>query len=117
MRSDAALGAFMMNVAWTLVCFTVITRKGMKTGEIEDGRKELAEKQKKCPRCGSTDTIIQFVEIGSKAHTDITGTMRGKVKGNKIKGVSNIGMDTKVRNKMKKVAICQNCGHSWKIWF
>lgn len=115
--SDAALGAFMLNVAWTLACFTVVTRKGMKTGEIADAQKELAEKQKKCPRCGSTDAMIQFVETGSKAHTDAFGTMRGKIKGNKIKGSSQTRFDTRTRNKMKKVAICQNCGYSWKVWF
>ena len=115
-RSDAALGAFVMNVAWTLACFTFVTQKGIKAGDIEDAQKKLAEKQSTCPRCGSGDIIIQFVETGSKAHTDVTEVMRGKVKGNKLKSVSNIEINAKIRNKMKKVAICQKCGNSWQIW-
>ena len=75
-----------------------------------------------CPKCGSTNTSIQFVQTGGKTRKRGRGIMWeigrafliictcglwllvGKSKGK-----------SKTKFKNEKICVCQSCGYSWKI--
>lgn len=78
--------------------------------------------QLKCRKCGSTDVTVQFVQTGSKTKSKTKGRgCLGKLfwlfaffpmlflRKKKYKTKSN----TTVQN--EKVAVCNNCGHSWAL--
>lgn len=80
----------------------------------------------KCPKCKGKDISVQMVEVGSKTKKSGNGLVgntynaaRGLV-GVVTLGLSNIILPKakgkeKTKNKLEKIAICQNCGHSWEI--
>ena len=80
----------------------------------------------KCPRCGSEHVNVSIEQVSSKTKIRIMGCLCGLLWGlcrltliifscglwlleGERKGTSK----TKFKN--KKVAICQECGHSWNI--
>lgn len=83
-------------------------------------------KKLKCPECGSENITVQIVESGAKTKrkgNGVAGHLNNTARGLTAVatlGVSNIfwkkskgSNTTKIKN--EKVAICQDCGHSWKI--
>ncbi len=83
-----------------------------------------------CPKCNSNNVIINMQEIGSKTqkksnsigHKMVHSTMR-KTTGLFTFGISNLFIPKKLegkektKNKLVKIAVCQNCGYDWKILF
>lgn len=83
-------------------------------------------KELRCPKCKGTNISVQFVEKGSKTKRSGVGLVGNTY--NAVRGMASImtlGIAGKVmpkaegKNKTKniseKVAICQNCGHSWEL--
>lgn len=79
-----------------------------------------------CPKCGSENVNVQIQEVGAK--TKNKGNGLGGHVNNAARsltavctfGMSNLfwkkskgGEKTVIRN--EKVAICQDCGNSWKV--
>lgn len=80
----------------------------------------------KCPKCKSENVTISVVEEGSK--TKKTGIGLGGHAHNAMRtgaamltfGASNLVIkkatgEEKTKSKNVKMAICQDCGHSWKV--
>lgn len=75
-----------------------------------------------CPSCGSDNISIQFEEIGSKTTKKKNSIVRSAARGGAIMATGGLWALTpkhdgkeKTKNKLKKFAICQSCGNSWKI--
>lgn len=75
-----------------------------------------------CPSCGSDNISIQFEEIGSKTTKKKNSIVRSAARGGAIMATGGLWALTpkhdgkeKTKNKLKKFAICQNCGKSWKV--
>lgn len=82
-------------------------------------------KQLKCPRCKSTNINVQFVEVGSKTKKSGNGLLGNTYNAARgLAGIATLGISNhilpkakgheKTKNKLEKMAICQNCGHSWE---
>lgn len=80
----------------------------------------------RCPACGGENISVQMVEVGSKTKrhgNGLGGNLNNAardVAGLMTLGASNLVWkkskgSNKTTNVMKKVAICQDCGHSWEI--
>jgi len=80
----------------------------------------------KCPKCKSDNVMIQMMETGSK--TKKTGNGFGGIAHNTVRAglaISTLGLSNlvvpkakgkeKTKTKMQKIALCQECGHSWNI--
>ncbi len=80
-----------------------------------------------CPKCRSENVTISLAETGSK--TKKTGIGLGGHLNNTARaltavstlGISNLVWkkskgEEKTKTVMKKVCLCQNCGHSWRLW-
>ena len=80
----------------------------------------------KCPKCKGTNVSIQMIEEGSK--TKKTGIGLGGHAHNAIRGaaaITTLGLsnlvikkatgEEKTTTKTSKIAICQDCGNSWKV--
>lgn len=83
--------------------------------------------QIKCPKCGSTNVSVQMVATGSRTKKSGVGLVGNSY--NTFRTIMNVftlgifgkimpkatGKEkTKINN--KKMAVCQSCGHSWKLW-
>ena len=76
-----------------------------------------------CPKCKGTDLKIQMVEVGQK--TKGKGASGLSKLGRATMQVSTLGMYGLVAGKSKgkektttvneKRAVCQSCGHDWKV--
>lgn len=80
----------------------------------------------KCPKCRGCNISVQMVGVGSKTSKTTLG-VGGKAH-NLARGVAavyTLGLSNLVitkakgrevtKNKMEKVAICQDCGKSWNL--
>lgn len=80
----------------------------------------------RCPKCKSTNINVQMVEVGSSTKrkgVGLIGNTYNAARG--IASIATLGIAGKVlpkaegKNKTKveteKVAICQDCGHSWEV--
>lgn len=80
----------------------------------------------KCPKCKSTEINVQMVEEGSKTKKSTVGLVGNTY--NAVRGVASIATlgiagkvmpkatgKEKTKNKLVKLAICQDCGHSWEL--
>ena len=80
----------------------------------------------KCPKCKGENVTISFMEESSK--TKKTGIGLGGHLHNTVRGVAAIGTlgmsnlvikkatgEEKTKTKNVKMAVCQDCGHSWKV--
>nr|DAE57194.1 MAG TPA: protein of unknown function DUF4428 [Caudoviricetes sp.] len=75
-----------------------------------------------CPKCGSDNISIQFEEVGSKTKKKKNSIVRSAARGGAIVATGGLWALTpkhdgkeKTKNKLKKFAVCQNCGNSWKV--
>lgn len=79
-----------------------------------------------CPECGDENVTISMEEIGSKtkkSSVGLGGHVNNAARG--IMALSTFGVsnlvwkkakgEAKTKTNMKKVCLCQNCGHSWVI--
>lgn len=75
-----------------------------------------------CPKCGSENVTVTTEQISSKTRTKHTGCLWGIARLCLI--ICTCGLwilvgkrketgKTKIQN--QTVAICQNCGHKWKV--
>lgn len=80
----------------------------------------------KCPKCKGQNISVQMVEIGSKTTKTSNGLMGNTYNAaRKLAAISTLGMSNillpkaqgkeKTKNKLEKMAICQDCGHSWEV--
>ena len=80
----------------------------------------------KCPKCKGTDVTIQMMEKGSKTKKSgngLVGNTYNAARG--LAGIATLGLSNvilpkakgheKTKNKLVKMAICQDCGHSWEV--
>ena len=83
-------------------------------------------KQLRCPKCKGHEIQVSMVEVGSK--TKKSGVGLGGNVYNAARGITNIATlgiagkilpkatgKEKTKNDLVKMAICQNCGHSWEM--
>jgi len=83
-------------------------------------------RQLKCPKCKGTNIIVQMMETGSKTKKSgngLVGNTYNAARG--IAGIATLGLSNlvipkangkeKTKNKIEKIALCQNCGHSWEV--
>ena len=86
----------------------------------------FGKKTLKCPKCKNTNVTVQMVsdKINTKrsgvglfghAHNAVRGVASVATLGIAGKVISKAEGKNKTKIEMKKLAICQNCGHSWKI--
>ena len=80
----------------------------------------------KCPKCRGHNISVQMVDIGSKTSKTTLG-VGGKAHNaaRTVAAISTMGLSNLVitkahgrevtKNKMKKIAICQDCGKSWTV--
>lgn len=79
----------------------------------------------KCPKCKSNSVIVQMVDAGSstsKSGPGLAGNAYNAYRAGAAivtLGMSNLILPKakgkeKTKNKLIKMAICQNCGHNWK---
>lgn len=80
----------------------------------------------KCPKCKGCNISVQMVDVGSKTSKTTVG-LGGKAHNlaRGVAAVSTMGLSNlvitkakgreKTKNKMEKVAICQDCGKSWTL--
>ena len=79
-----------------------------------------------CPKCKGTNISVQMVVVGSKTKKSGNGLLGNTY--NAARGAANIatlGIAGKILPKAEgkekstvqneEMAICQNCGHSWKV--
>ena len=80
----------------------------------------------KCPKCKSQKVTVQIVEEGSKTKRSSPGLIGNTYNAARgIASVATLGIAGKIlpkaegKNKTKNsnetYAICQDCGHSWKV--
>ena len=80
----------------------------------------------KCPKCKGHNISVQMVEIGSKTKKSgngLVGNTYNAARG--LAGIATLGLSNivlpkahgkeKTKNKLEKMAICQDCGHSWDV--
>ncbi len=79
-----------------------------------------------CPKCKGCNISVQMIDVGSKTSKTSLG-LGGKAHNlaRGVAAVSTLGMSNLVitkakgrettKNKMEKVAICQDCGKSWNL--
>lgn len=79
-----------------------------------------------CPKCGSNNVSIEFIEKGSKTKKHGNG-LGGHINNTAraVTAMSTLGLSNlvwkkskgteKSKNKHKKIGICQSCGYDWKI--
>ncbi len=79
-----------------------------------------------CPKCFGDDVAVVYQEIGSRTARHGTG-FGGKFNNaaRKATAVTTLGISNivwkksegtqKTKNKTRKVALCQSCGHDWNI--
>ena len=80
----------------------------------------------KCPKCKGTNVSVQIVTVGSstkKSGNGLVGNTYNAARG--IANIATLGIDGKImpkaqgkeKSKIKneKMAICQDCGNSWKV--
>lgn len=80
----------------------------------------------RCPKCKGENYTIQMVEAGSKTKKSSVGL--GGHAYNTVRGVASIATlgiagkimpkatgKEKTKNNLVKMALCQDCGHSWEI--
>lgn len=83
-------------------------------------------KELRCPKCKGTNISVQFVEKGSKTKRSGVGLLGSTYNATRTAmSIMTLGIAGKVlpkaegKNKTKnineKMAICQNCGHSWEL--
>lgn len=75
-----------------------------------------------CPRCGSSNISIQIMQSAAKTHTRGTGFMQWFFRPLLIVCTAGLWLligkrksTSKTKFKNEKLAICQNCGKSWKV--
>lgn len=86
----------------------------------------FGKKALKCPKCKGTNINIQMVNdkmVTKRNSVGLFGHAHNAIRG--AASIATLGLAGKVipkaegKNKttvsMKKVAVCQNCGHSWKV--
>ncbi len=79
-----------------------------------------------CPKCGSENVSIEFMQVGGKTKkhgNGIGGHVNNAARG--LTAVCTLGMSNLVWKKSKgnektkftnqKICLCQNCGNSWNI--
>ncbi len=76
-----------------------------------------------CPKCKSESCTVQMVESGKR--TKNKGTSGARSIGRAAMQVSTMGMyglfvrpkkgSEKTKTKNEKRALCQDCGHDWKV--
>lgn len=80
----------------------------------------------KCPKCKGTNISVQMVETGSHTKKSGVGLLGNSYNTFRTAmNIASLGIAGKVmpkatgkektKNKLSKMAICQNCGHSWKV--
>lgn len=80
----------------------------------------------KCPECGSKSVNVQIVEtgkeskqsgvgLGGHAHNAVRATMAIGTLGMSNLFIKKAKGTEKTKTKTAKIAICQECGHSWEI--
>lgn len=80
----------------------------------------------RCPKCKNPYVQVQFIEVGSKTKRSGNGLVGHTY--NAARGVASIATlglagvilpkakgKNKTTNKLEKMAICQRCGHSWRL--
>ena len=80
----------------------------------------------KCPKCKSENVTINMVETGSKTKKSgigLGGHAHNAVRG--VVGLTTLGLsnlvikkatgEEKTKANIQKIALCQNCGHSWNV--
>ncbi len=86
----------------------------------------FGKKSLKCLKCKASNINVQMVnsEMSTKrnsvglfghAHNAVRGVASVATLGLAGKVISKAEGKNKTKVKMQKVAICQNCGHSWKL--
>lgn len=71
-----------------------------------------------CPKCGSEDVNVQIVTKVKTKHRGCIGWCLWI-----LLAICTFGLiliipaltNSKTKSKEKKVAVCQNCGHSWNV--
>lgn len=79
-----------------------------------------------CPKCGSNNVNTQIVQVGGKTRkhgNGILGKMNNSARG--LTALCTLGMSNivwkkstgneKTSFKNKTMAVCQDCGHAWKV--
>ena len=80
----------------------------------------------KCPKCGSTNISVQMIQTGTKTKKSGVGLIGNSY--NTFRGIMNIctlgvlgkimpkatGKE-KTKTKLSKMAVCQSCGHNWRV--
>lgn len=76
----------------------------------------------RCPKCGSTNVNISMVSTGAKTTTRKAGIMSWVGRTLLIMFTAGLWLFVTKRRtqsrttiKNKKIAVCQSCGHSWKV--
>ena len=76
----------------------------------------------KCVKCGNENVTINMVQESSKARTRSTGCLWSLGRLMLICFTCGLWLlvgkrklTSKIKHKNVKYAVCQNCGHSWKI--
>lgn len=80
----------------------------------------------KCPKCKNDNVIIQMMETGSKTSKKGNGLIGNTYNATRgLLAISTLGLSNlvvpkakgtnKTKTTMKKIALCQNCGHSWNV--
>lgn len=80
-------------------------------------------KKLKCPKCGNEDISIQLTQ--GKSITKTKGTSGIAKDTRKMMNIASLGLWGKTtgqkaaksttKSKTNKFALCQSCGHDWKI--
>ena len=75
-----------------------------------------------CPKCGSNNVTFQVVQTGAVTRTKKKGCLFGL--GRFLLIICTFGLwlifgkkkeKSKTKFSNEKVAICQNCGHQWRV--
>lgn len=78
--------------------------------------------QLKCPKCGSDNVNVQFVQTGANTSTKGKGCLF--TLGRWMLIICTLGLwlvfakkssKSKTKYKNEKQAVCSSCGHSWKV--
>lgn len=86
----------------------------------------FGSKTLKCPKCKKTNIQLQMIETGSKTKKSgvgLVGNVYNTARG--VAGIATLGLakavmpkatgKEKTKNNLVKMALCQNCGHSWEV--
>lgn len=76
----------------------------------------------KCPKCKDNEVLIQMVSEGAKTKKKKNSIIRSMARATMVVGTGGAWALTpkhdgkeKTKQKLAKMAICQNCGHSWEV--